>query len=864
MGSNPGPSSPEGRFSAALPGFPGGGVCRTFISRRKLRCLQVFRCQPALGGRAGFGFSDFRGKYVMIRTVRAGLLASALVAVPAATALAQGADDERANTAAANAGEIIVTGTRVQGRTRLDAVAPVDVLGGEALRNQASSELAEALSTVAPSIVFPRPSAVDGTDSIRPATLRGLSPDQTLVLINGVRGHTSALLNVNGSVGRGSAAVDLNTIPTAAIEQVEVLRDGASAQYGSDAIAGVVNLRLREAREGGGATVSYGQYVTTVDAARSSRKERDGESWTASVWQGFALGSEGFLTVTGEYVNRNPTSRGDVDPRATPAKVRSRFGDPDVEQVTVYVNAATPVSGSWELYGWGGYQDRDSTSAAFPRVPGNVNNVPEIYPDGFLPLINVKSKDLTLAGGLRGDIGAWRADLNLSYGRNKLDFRTLDSLNSTYGANSPTRFDDGALIYDQFVAGLDVAREYDISNGSVTVAAGIEYRREGFEIRAGQPESYNRGPLGGNTSLTGGAQGFIGFQPSNEVDKHRDNVSAYLDVEARFADRFTIGAAVRGESYSDFGETATAKLSARYDLTDSFAVRGAVSTGFRAPSLQQSYFTSTASVVVTPDILETGTYPATSPVAVALGGKALDPEKSTNISLGFVVQSGGFELTVDAYHIRIRDQLALSENIQASFSPQVASILAPFGVQAARFFINGITTETRGVDVVARYRQPTETAGTFDFTLAANFNDIDVKKVPTSTATLNPAPTLFARNRILTLEKGTPRTKIVGSVDWIHDALGVTFRATHYGNVLQPGSTEASDHWTGRKTIVDLEARYKFSEHVTLAVGADNIFDTYPRAYPADLNTSGVTAFPFYSPFGFNGRYLYARLGVSW
>ena len=797
---------------------------------------------------------------------KAGLLATVFAAVPLAGAVAQQKETtgEQANTATVNADQIIVTGTRVQGRTRLDAVSPVDVLGGEALRNHASPELAEALSTVAPSIVFPRPSAVDGTDSIRPATLRGLSPDQTLVLINGVRGHTSALLNVNGSVGRGSAAVDLNTIPTAAIEQVEVLRDGASAQYGSDAIAGVVNLRLREAREGGGATVSYGQYVTTVDAARSSRKERDGETWNVSAWQGFALGAEGFLTITGEYVNRNPTSRGDVDPRVTPQKVRSRFGDPDVEQGTVYVNAAAPVSDTWELYGWGGYQYRDSTSAAFPRVPTNVNNVPEIYPDGFLPLINVRSRDLTLAGGLRGDIGAWRTDLNLSYGRNRLAFRTLNSLNSTYGADSPTRFYDGALIYDQFVAGLDTAREFDITNGTVTVAAGVEYRREGFEIKAGQPESYNRGPLGGNTSLTGGAQGFIGFQPSNEVNKHRDNVSAYLDVEARLADRFTIGAAVRGESYSDFGETATAKLSARYDVTDAFALRGTVSTGFRAPSLQQSYFTSTASVVVTPDILETGTYPATSPVAVALGGKELDPEKSTNVSLGLVYHAGGFELTVDAYHIRIRDQLALSENIQASFSQQVADILAPFGVQAARFFINGITTETTGVDIVARYRHATPAAGTFDFTLAANFNDIDVKKVPTSTATLDPAPTLFARNRILTLEKGTPRSKIVGSIDWTLDALGVTLRATHYGNVLQPGSTEASDHWTGRKTVVDLEARYRFDERVTLAVGADNLFDTYPRAYPADLNTSGVTAFPFYSPFGFNGRYLYARLGVTW
>ncbi|WP_414900034.1 TonB-dependent receptor plug domain-containing protein [Sphingomonas flavalba] len=768
----------------------------------------------------------------------------------------------------ASSGEdvIVVTGTRAAGRTRLDSVSPVDVLTASTLRQQGTTEVAEALSSITPSIDFPRAAVVDGTDSVRPATLRGLSPDQTLVLINNVRGHSSALVNVNGSVGRGSSAVDLNTIPGVALDRIEVLRDGASAQYGSDAIAGVINLRLREARSGGGLNASIGQYRTTIDAARGSRDAHDGETFTISGWQGLALGQDGFLTLSAEYLNRNPTSRGDLDPRATPAKLRSRFGDPDVEQYTLYANAGVPLGEDWQLYGWGGYQHRDSVSAAFPRVPSNANNVASVYPDGFLPLIGVKSKDLTLAAGVRGDIGGWNLDLNVSYGRNRLDFSTLDSINATYGAASPTAFDDGALIYNQFITGLDLNREYGLGDGTLTVAAGVEYRREGYEIVAGQHESYDRGPLGGNTALASGAQGFIGFQPANEVDVSRDNLSAYLDVEAKFNDRLTIAAAIRGESYSDFGETATAKLSGRYDATDWFALRGAVSTGFRAPSLQQSFFTSTASVISNGNLLETGTYPTTSPIAAALGGRALDPEKSTNYSLGFVVRSGGFELTVDGYHIRIRDQLALSENIQASFSQAVADILAPFGVQAARFFINGVTTQTKGVDIVARYRQPTAGAGTFDFTLAANFSDIAVKKVPTTTSTLNPAPTLFNRQRILTIEQGTPRTKVVGSVDWSLGDLGVTGRATYYGDVNQPGTLVdgSADLHTGKKVIADLEARYTIAKRVTLAIGADNLFDTYPRQVPASLNSTGVTAFPFYSPFGFNGRFLYARVGVNW
>ncbi|WP_343228649.1 TonB-dependent receptor [Sphingomonas colocasiae] len=796
---------------------------------------------------------------------RALLLASALSAVAATAAQAQAAPGAppQGEGDTAPSDEIVVTGTRVQGRSRLDSVSPIDVLSGAALRQQGTTEVAEALASITPSIDFPRASAVDGTDSIRPATLRGLSPDQTLVLVNGVRGHASALVNVNGSVGRGSAAVDLNTIPGVALERIEVLRDGASAQYGSDAIAGVINLRLRQAREGGGATLSYGQYRSDVKTALASRTAHDGETWSASAWQGIALGAEGYLTLSGEYLHRNPTSRGDLDTRATPARVRSRFGDPAVEQYTLYANAGLPVGDGWELYGWGGYQHRDSTSAAFPRVPSNVNNVAALYPDGFLPLINVRSRDLTLATGLRGEVSGWKTDINLSYGRNQLDFRTRNSLNATYGAASPTDFDDGSLIYDQFVAALDAAREYPFSGGAVNVAAGLEYRREGYEIRAGQPESYNRGPLGGNSALTGGAQGFIGFQPSNAVDRHRNNVSAYLDLEARFDGGFTIGGAVRGERYSDFGETATAKLSARWDAADWFALRGAISSGFRAPSLQQSYFTSTASVVVAPNILETGTYPATSTIAAALGGLPLEPEKSVNYSLGFVLRAGRFELTVDGYHIRIRDQLALSENIQASFSPQVATILAPFGVQAARFFINGITSRTQGVDIVARYRQPLGSSA-LDLSLAANFNDIDVTRVPTSTATLNPSPTLFARNRILTIEQGTPRTKIVGSADWTLGDLGITARAAYYGDVLQPGTVAASDIHTGKATLVDLEARYTLADRITFAIGADNLFDVYPDKVPTALNSTGVTAFPYYSPFGFNGRYLYARVGVRW
>lgn len=779
--------------------------------------------------------------------------------------------------------DIVVTGTRTIGRSRLDSTTPVDVLSAATLQRQGTTELGASLSAIVPSIVFPRSSAVDGTDSIRPATLRGLSPDQTLVLINGVRAHTSALLNTNGSVGRGSAAVDLNTIPSVALDRIEVLRDGAAAQYGSDAIAGVVNLRLREARSGGGATVTYGQHLTDVDTARGSRDEHDGQTVTVAGWQGISLGSEGFLTLSGEYLNRNRTSRGDFDPRKTPLRVRSRFGDPDVEQYSVYVNAANPIgSNGWELYGFGGFQHRDSKSGATPRVNGGTDNnlsaaaLASIYPDGFTPIIAVKSTDLTATGGLRGELSGWKVDLNVSYGRNQLKFRTENSGNATYGAASQTSFYDGKLTYDQLVAGIDVSRELPLGDGTINVAFGEEYRREGFKIGAGEPTSYNRAP-GAAATLGSGAQGFPGYQPSNEVNRHRDNVSVYLDLEAKPVEKLTLGAAVRGESYSDFGETATGKLSARYDFAPWFALRGTASTGFRAPSLQQQYFTSTASVLNTGVIVETGLFPSVSAVGVALGGRPLRAEKARNLSAGLVLRSGGFDLSVDAYQIKIRDQIALSENLG---SPVVASLLAPFNVSAGRFFLNGIRSTTKGIDVVAHYRTTTDNFGTFDLTAAGNLNDIKVTRAPgaaTITALVNGVPTsatlpIFSRQRIVSFEQGTPRSKVVGTIDWSLRDLGVTARASYYGDVTQPSSTgfAADDIHTGRHTIFDLEARYQVVKNLNVAIGANNLLDTYPdyvkltSSRGTVLNSTGLVGFPYYSPFGFNGRFLYARVGVTW
>jgi iron complex outermembrane receptor protein len=790
--------------------------------------------------------------------------------------------------------QVVVTGTRVADRTRLDTLAPVDVITSESLSNQSTTELAEAMSTVAPSMNFPRPSITDGTDHIRPATLRGLAPDQTLVLVNSKRRHQSALVNANGSVGRGSAAVDLNAIPLVAVSSVEVLRDGASAQYGSDAIAGVINLRLREANSGGGASVTFGRYETTVDTVRGSRKEHDGETLTVGAWTGLPIG-DGSLTLSAEYRDREPTSRGDYDIRVTtlpqpePLRVTSRYGDAEVRDATFYANAAIPFNDAWSGYGWLGYQDRAGESAAFPRLSNNANNVPSIYPTGFLPIIATDITDIAAAFGVKGALFGWDADFSLVYGRNEIDYRTENSINGTLGAASPTSFDSGGLEYDQLVANIGFVHGLDWGfAGPANLALGLEARRETYAIRAGEPDSYRIGPTP-PPSTGPGAQGFPGFQPANELDESRNAVGIYADLEVPVTDKFLGSVAVRAEDYSDFGSAVTGKLSARYDFADAFALRATVSNGFRAPGLQQEYFTSTATNFVNGVPLEIGTFPANSEVARTLGAQELDAEKSMNYSLGAVFRLGNFEATIDAYRIDIEDRIVLSENIGSGpqSQAQVRTILAPYNLSAARFFINGVDTETQGLDVVLHYGLGTTPAGTFDFTVAANWNETEVTKVPTTSvlSALNPAPPVFDRVNRVTFEEGTPSNKITFMTDWklpvASSSIGVGFKATRYGSVIEPGlpgATESEnlrDIYVDSAILLDLELRAGFlDDKLNAAIGADNITDEYPdptpiaRPNPAggviDLNSTNALAFSRYSPYGFNGRFVYARLAYNW
>jgi iron complex outermembrane receptor protein len=817
------------------------------------------------------------------------LAAAASVAVTAGASSAWAQEDTTTAEDARTLETVVTVGTRVANRSALDTAAPVDVVSAEAIQNIGVGELNQALSVNLPSLNFPRPALADGTDSVRPAALRGLAPDQTLVLVNGKRRHTAALVNVNGTIGRGASAVDLNTIPNLAVGGVEVLRDGASALYGSDAIAGVVNVRLREAAEGGAVSASYGwretEYTVPValpttpgvpDPGRSVSRERsDGRTYTVAGWKGFALGEDGFLTVTGEYKDQGRTERSGYDsrqqyPGSQPASeaIIGRFnawtGEPELEQLSFFANAGYDL-GAAELYGWASFQDRETISAGFFRRPLDDRNTIQIYPNGFLPQINPVTTDFSALGGVRFDWAGWDADASLGYGSNKMEFDIINTLNRSLGPASGTEFDAGGFEHNQLVGALSMVKGFAMDGlaSDLNVAWGLEARREGYEIFAGEPDSYRNGgvllPGGGVTAS--GSQVFPGFRPENELEEDRTAFGAYVDLEANVTDAFLVSGAVRAESYSDFGETVTGKLAARYDLTDSFAVRGSVQNGFRAPSLQQQFFTTTSTNFIGGVPFDITTFRVDDPIAQALGSESLDAEKSTNFAVGAVYQAGSFNLTVDAYMIEVTDRIVLSENLTAANVRTFLQSQGFIGSGGGRFFLNGVDTETTGVDVIANYAFPETAFGTFSTTLGANFNKTEVTAVPAIPVLsgLSPAPILFGRVNVLTLEEGAPKDKFTGQANWEHGPFEATFRAVRYGEVLVPGTTAATDYTLSPKTILDLEGRYTWNDRVTLAVGADNILDEYPDAAPIGLNGTGNTPFSTYSPFGYSGRFVYTK-----
>lgn len=823
--------------------------------------------------------------------------------------------------------EVVVTGTRKVGLSPTETLSPIDIIGGGELANQASFDLTDSLTKVSPSLNTQRFPIADGTAFVRPVTLRNLSPDHTLVLVNGTRRHRSALVNLQlaplGTINQGSQGVDFAAFPSLAIKRVEVLRDGASAQYGSDAIAGVVNVILNDADEGFTITGQYGEYD----------EDGDGERKTVAANAGFSLGGNGFLNVTGEYADTDTTSRG--TPRPDAAAVADivgagevpyngfgqRWGDPEIEAYKAVVNSAYDFSDSFQLYGNGTYMYNETKGGFFyrePVLPGDGNiaiparstlqtdadgdgqpdfapqdlvdsiasdgltvddylvadaNSPSGYvlrnpiytqfPGGYSPIFGADITDFELVLGGRGDLEnlgmTW--DFRGRYGENEVDYKLEDSINPSLGINSPTSFKPGTLTQEETSFNADFVKTWD--SLPLNLGFGAEWRRETYKIDQGNQASIEVGPTFAQFGV--GSDGFQGFFPDSSGSWDSDSWAVYVDAEMDITDKFTAAVALRYEDYEEFDDNVDYKLSARYDFTESFALRATTNTGFRAPSPGQVH---TLNVTTTADasgnLIPSGTYPVDDPVAQVLGSSSLDSEESTSYSAGLVWTPGDrYEFTVDYYNIQIDDRLALAsgtisqQNVDDLNNQGYANADLLLGSNA-NYFVNGFDTEVSGIDVAASTWFDMF-GGVLTTSLAYNHNEQDVDSVKSGA---------IGPDRVYDLENQVPENNAVLSLDYSRNAFNALVRTNYYdewsttGGLFGPG--DASDAFTYDDTIlVDVEVSYTFFDHYTVAIGGENVFDEYPGdEVNGTLGFLGAQ-YSVTSPYGFNGAFWYGRVSAS-
>jgi iron complex outermembrane recepter protein len=807
-------------------------------------------------------------------------------------------------------------GTRGEARTVIDAPVPIDVLSAAEIKQTGRTETAQMIQAIAPSFNFPRTSIGDGTDAVRPATLRGLAPDQTLVLVNGKRRHNSALVNVNGFVGRGSAPVDLNAIPASMIDHIEILRDGAAAQYGSDAIAGVMNIVLKKGTPGG-FTATLGQDMTTFNRADNltpfpsqigDRDARDGKVFQTALDQGWTFSHSGFLHLTGELRDRGFTNRTlpdprrqyfTGDPRETPltsdARINHRQGDAATHDVQGFWNAGSSF-GAVDFYTFGGLAVRRSEAPGFWRRPNDDRTLRNLYPDGFLPMIHGDIDDASAAAGLTGALGGWNWDLGSVYGGNQFAFTIKNTANVSLGPTSPTEFDAGKLRFKQSTTTLDINRDFKgVLPFPVNVAAGAEFRADNYAIVAGEYDSWRNGGFtvidqNGNATTRPGAPGsqvFPGFKADSGTKKGdagthtRNNTGIYADVSSDLTSKLLVDVAGRYENYSDFGSTTTGKLSARYQIVKGFALRGAASSGFRAPSLMQEYFSSTATNFVGGIPFDIKTFPANSAEAEALGASPLKAEKSRNYSVGFATEPvTGLSFTADYYYVAIDDRIVLSNNFIGDSAAAALNRIGVTGVQGGRYFTNAIDTKTHGFDIIANYGLSMANSGVLRLSAAYNHNRARVTHVDSVPPNLSKLQaSLFDRVEKGRIEEGNPENNLILTGNYDLHGFGVMARTQRFGQVTSYGTAATNaygplDQIFSPKWITDLSGSYTF-DRLTFTVGADNIFDVYPDRnnnngsylVPPGENggDSNYGVFPYngISPFGFNGRFVYTRLGVA-
>ena len=842
--------------------------------------------------------SDADGRY-SVAAVRGNILVFSFIGFTTkeVTIQDQASLDVVLSEAATSLSEVAVVGTRGLPRTDVDRPVPVDVISAKELQATGQIELAQMVQFSSPSFNSAK-TAVNGVANYAdPASLRGLSPDQMLVLVDGKRRHQFSGLNLNVTVGLGTVVTDMNSIPSLAVDRIEVLRDGAAAQYGSDAIAGIVNMGLNR---------SVGKL--TFKTQYGVNKMGDGATSLGALNYGFKLGKpNSYLNVSFQYQHADATDRSDFyNPRpvatggytgiysGTPATDEAtrasrgvwpaygtfKVGQYGSNQTTAYqgfYNLGVPLAKGWNLYSFGGVSLKDVKALGFFRVatPGNMNSTPELFPDGYTPELPGRTEDYSTVIGInRKVLNGWNLDISTGYGYNMLDLNANNTTNPSMGAASPKNFYVGRSAFGQSATELNLSRNYKgfMNTKSFNVALGAQYRVDNFILKRGSPESYFVGPLALTRNKATGSSGRPGIAPDDETNTKRSNIGMYADVETDITDRFLVAGAVRYENYSDFGGNVSGKLAMRYKITNGLSVRASINRGFRAPSLAQTFNSVTTSTVQAGAIIQTKQLPNNNPNLAKIGIEQPTAETSLNYNLGVTAQAGAdFLFTLDAYQIDIKDRIILSERMIVN---NIAALKPLFpGISEIRFFTNHVSTTTKGIDFVTTYKHSFSSRSRLNVSLALTLNQTKVtgqRATPTLLQNGTTAKILVIDTvSIGLIETAQPRQKAHLNVGYQLGKISLNWRVSYFGGVTAWEKPLNRPHITqdfGAKTLHDVSISYAPSSKFTFTIGANNVTDVYPDRVA--LNFAGYSngQIPYsrnVNQFGFNGAYYFGSLSLT-
>jgi iron complex outermembrane receptor protein len=792
--------------------------------------------------------------------------------------------------------EVQIVGSRNTKRTVVNSAVPIDVISMKDVTTQSGKiEINQLLQYIAPSFNANKQSGSDGADHVDPASLRGMGPDQTLVLINGKRRHQSSLVTLYGTRGRGNTGTDLNAIPASAIKRIEILRDGAAAQYGSDAIAGVINIVLNDNVDQLNGSITYGAFNTNAKGdflpgtpntkdfrldengngnTYGKNKTFDGNAIKIGANYGVAVGENGgFANFTTEYFSKDKVLRPGYD-------FRKGFGEASMDSYNFTANFAVPVSEKTDIYAFAGRNYRDTDAYAFTRNSPAPNVNETVYPGGYTPRITSIILDNSVTAGVKTETeSGWKVDISNTYGINKFHYTIKGTMNPSLQTASPLEFDAGGTSLAQNTTNFDFSKNYDSVLEGMNLAFGAEYRTENFIIFSGQEASYTRydanglpitnqtpvedilifrdangNPIldedtGNEQLIPGSSQGFPGYSPLNAVDKNRSNLSLYADSELDLTKSFMVSGAVRYENYSDFGSTINGKLASRLKVTDKINLRGSISTGFRAPSLAQSYyglhFTNIDSSGATEILLS----PNNSPVTKSFGIQKLKEETAVNGSLGVTASLGDFTATVDGYLIKIKDRIVLTSYFDASG--------LGLGVDQTQFFANAADTKTLGLDVVLAWKKRFGESN-LSATLVGNINHMEITKVNNGNL---PAEIFFGAREQAFLLASAPDSKFGLNLNYSRNKFDAGLAFTHFSEVVLIDYSGEDDVYSP-KTITDLTIGYQITKQLKLTVGSNNLFNVYPDKQDETGNTEAGGYWDAVQ-MGFNGAYYYTRLGFT-